>query len=514
MTAPISDLPRDAAERVTFDPISDSEWASLRALGHRMLDDLIDAQQALPHTPVWRPLPPAKRPLFEESGPEHGLGADAAYEQFRSHILPYGLGNWHPRFFGWVQGNGTPLAMLADMLASGMNPHMGGFNHAPAMVERQVIAWFAEWFGMAGASGLFVTGGTMANVHALACARVTVARRLGHDVRQQGVQPWPGEPIPGPLVFYGSSETHGWARKAAEWLGLGVRAFRQVPVHPDFTMQREALERMIEADRAAGLVPFSVIGTAGTVNTGATDDLNALADLCAKEALWFHVDGAFGALAALSPLVRDQVVGMERADSLAFDLHKWGSMPFECACVLVRDAAAHHAAFRNSASYLAPSDRGPTAGGMYFNERGLDLTRGFKALKVWMQLQADGVDKLGRIITQNVNQVRALVALIDAHRELERLAPAPLNIVCFRYRPDMHGTASPSPDRLDALNREVLSLLQERGIAMPSSTIIDGHFALRVAHVNHRTTDDDVSELVRDIVSIGREVVARSIIVT
>jgi len=510
MAAPISDPSRDADQRVTFDPITDTDWASLRALGHRMLDDLMDAQQALPHTPVWRPVPPAKRPLFDEGGPEHGRGADAAYDQFRSHILPYGLGNWHPRFFGWVQGNGTPLAMLADMLASGMNPHMGGFNHAPAMVERQVIAWFAEWFGMSGASGLFVTGGTMANVHALACARVTVARRQGHDVRKQGVQSWPGEPAPAPLVFYGSRETHGWAHKAAEWLGLGDRAFRQVPVHPDFTMQREALGQMIAADRAAGLVPFCVIGTAGTVNTGATDDLNALADLCVEHSLWFHVDGAFGALAALSPLVRDQVAGMERADSLAFDLHKWGSMPFECACVLIRDANAHHAAFRNSASYLTPSDRGPTAGGMYFNERGLDLTRGFKALKVWMQLQADGVDKLGRIITQNVNQVRALVSLIDAHPELERLAPAPLNIVCFRYRPVNLDTASVSPDQLDALNREVLSLLQERGIALPSSTMIDGQFALRVAHVNHRSTDDDVTALVHDIVTIGREVAGLS----
>ncbi|AMW05089.1 pyridoxal phosphate-dependent decarboxylase family protein [Gemmatimonas phototrophica] len=506
MAATPSNPPRDATTRVTFDPDTDTDWAALRTLGHRMLDDLIDAQQALPHTPVWRPLPPAKRPLFQKDGPEHGVGAAAAYELFRTHILPYGLGNWHPRFFGWVQGNGTPLAMLADMLASGMNPHMGGFNHAPAMVERQVIAWFAEWFGMEGASGLFVTGGTMANVHALACARVTIAHLRGHDVRSEGVQSWPGEQAQAPLVFYGSRETHGWAQKAAEWLGLGVRAFRQVPVRPDFTMQHELLKDMIAADRAAGLMPFCVIGTAGTVNTGATDDLNALADLCANEALWFHVDGAFGALAALSPLVREQVAGMERADSLAFDLHKWGSMPFECACVLVRDAAAHHAAFHNSASYLTPSDRGPTAGGMYFNERGLDLTRGFKALKVWMQLQADGVDKLGRIIAQNVHQVRALVSQIDAHPELERLAPAPLNIVCFRYRPIIHGSASLSSDRLDALNRELLSRLQERGIAMPSSTIVDGQFAIRVAHVNHRSTIDDMTALVGDIVELGREV--------
>lgn len=490
-------------ERVSFDPATDAEWTTLRALGHQMLDDLLDAQRGLPKTPVWQPVPDDKLALFSEVGPIEGQGAAAAYERIRSHVLPYGIGNWHPRFFGWVQGNGTPLAMLADMLASGMNPHVGGFNDAPARLERQVIQWFAEWFGMPGASGLFVTGGTMANVHALACARITIARALGRDARRDGVQSWPGEPAPSPFVFYGSSETHGWAHKAAEWLGLGDRAFRSVPVDATYRIRADLLAQQIAQDRAAGLTPFCVIGTAGTVNTGATDDLHALADLCEREQLWFHVDGAFGALAALSPLVRDQVAGMERAHSLAFDLHKWGSMPFECACVLVCDAAAHHEAFRNSASYLASGGRGPTAGGIYFNERGLDLTRGFKALKVWLQLQADGVAHFGRVITQNVQQVRRLLALIDEHDELELLAPAPLNIVCFRYRPPASQAEATDSD-LNALNQELLSALQESGEAMPSSTRLGERFAIRVAHVNHRTLDTDIDSLVDTIVARGR----------
>ena len=489
------------ADRATFDPVSPDGWDSLRALGHRMLDDLIDAQSVLSTQSVWQPVPPDLLRSFDEVGPTDGEGAAAAYERFRTRVLPYGLGNWHPRFFGWVQGNGTPLAMLADMLASGMNPHLGGFHQAPAMVERQVVRWFAEWLGLPGASGLFVTGGTMANVHALACARITVARRLGRDARRDGAQAWPGEPAPSPFVFYGSTETHGWAQKAAEWLGLGARAFRTVPVDAEYRVHVDALQTMITADRAAGLTPFCVIGTAGTVNTGATDDLVALADLCADKQRWFHVDGAFGALAALSPLVRDQVCGMERADSVAFDLHKWGSMPFECACVLVRDASAHHEAFRNTATYLAPGDRGPTAGGMYFNERGLDLTRGFKALKVWMQLHADGVSHFGRVITQNVQQVRRLVGIIVSHPELELLAPAPLNIVCFRYRPSpTHGDGT----TLDALNRELLVRLQESGVALPSSTVLGGRFAIRVAHVNHRTRDEDIDALVEAVLSEGR----------
>lgn len=492
-------------ERATFDPTTPQDWEALRSLGHRMLDDLLDTQQQLAAEPVWRPLPADVQATFLESGPIDGEGAASAYERFVANVLPYGLGNWHPRFFGWVQGNGTPLAMLADMLAAGMNPHLGGFNQAPAMLERQVVRWFAEWFDLPGASGLFVTGGTMANVHALACARVAAARRLGQDVRRDGVQHWPGQSAPSPFVFYGSSETHGWAYKAAEWLGLGHRAFRAVPVDSEYRIRLDLLATMIADDRAAGLTPFCVLGTAGTVNTGASDDLDGLAALAARERLWFHVDGAFGALAALSPLVREQVQGMHRADSLAFDLHKWGSMPFECACVLVRDATAHHDAFRNNASYLAPSERGPTAGGMYFNERGLDLTRGFKALKVWMQLHADGVSHLGRVITQNVQQVRQLVALIDAHPELERLAPAPLNIVCFRYRPrEAQGVEPVTTEMLNTLNRELLARLQESGVAMPSSTILGESFAIRVAHVNHRTRDHDIESLVQAIVAQGR----------
>lgn len=498
-------------ERASFDPTTEAEWAELRALGHRMLDDIFDSQQALPHSPVWRPLPTDKRLLFAEDGPVEGSGAEAAYERVRRHVLPYGLGNWHPRFFGWVQGNGTPLAMLADMLAAGMNPHLGGFNQAPALVEQQVVRWFAEWFGLPGASGLFVTGGTMANVHALACARVTVATRLGRAMRTDGVQAWPETPTPSPFVFYGSVETHGWAHKAAQWLGLGDRAFRMVPVNADYQIRTEALTEMIAADREAGLTPFCVIGTAGTVNTGATDDLHALADVCARERLWFHVDGAFGALAALSPLVREQIAGMERADSLAFDLHKWGSMPFECACVLVRDPEAHHAAFRNSAAYLAPAERGPTAGGMYFNERGLDLTRSFKALKVWMQLHADGVTHFGRVITQNVLQVRRLVSHIASIDELELLAPAPLNVVCFRYRPPAATLAGQSTLDLDALNAALLTRLQESGEAMPSSTWISGQFAIRVAHVNHRTRESDIDHLVATILQMGRSLVASAV---
>ena len=495
-------LPLDPSAAESFDPASPAAWDALRTLGHRMIDDMLDAQQQLAAAPTWQEVPSDKRVLFDAGVPQVGVGAEGAYELFRSHILPYGNGNWHPRFFGWVQGQGTPLAMLAEMLAAGMNPNVGGFNQAPVMVERQVISWLAALMGIPEAGGLLVTGGTTANTHGLGVARFWAARQRGRDVRANGLQAWPHEEAVRPLVFYGSTETHSWARKAAEWLGLGDRAFRRVPVTSAYEMDVNALCRQIADDREAGLDPFCVMGSAGTVNTGATDDLTAIAAVCRREQLWFHVDGAFGALAALAPSVREQVRGMELADSVAFDLHKWGSMPFECACVLVRDASINHDTFRATASYLAATTRGLSAGGVFFADRGLDLTRGFKALKVWMQLQADGASKLGRIIDQNVRQAQMLATAVEAHAELELLAPAPLNVVCFRYR---------SPDRtaseLDALNQELLLRLQERGIAAPSGTVIGGFYAIRVAHVNHRTTDADMTLLVESVVTLGREII-------
>lgn len=493
----------EARSEETLDPRSPEEWADFGALARRMVDEMLAHLASLPDQPAWRAVPAEVRAAMDAPVPREGAGAEAVYAEFVRDVLPYPNGNLHPRFFGWVQGNGTPLAMMADMLAAGLNPHLAGFDQAPAMVERQVLRWLGELLDMPGASGVLVTGGTMANTLALAVARFAKAREAGHDVRAHGTQAWPGEPAPAPLVFYGGDETHGWARKAAELLGLGDRAFRRIPVDAAHRVDVAAMAATIAADRAAGLRPFCVIGTAGTVNTGASDDLHALADLAAREGLWFHVDGAFGALAYLSPALRPQVAGLARADSVGFDLHKWGSLPFECACVLVRDEEAHRATFAASASYLAAATRGPIVGGLPFADRGVDLTRGFKALKVWMQLKADGVDRIVRVIEQNVAQTRHLAARVEAHPELEMLAEAPLNIACFRYVvPDA------APARLDALNGEILLRMQERGIAIPSSTVLGGRFALRVANVNHRARLSDLDAVVDGVVSLGRELVA------
>jgi glutamate/tyrosine decarboxylase-like PLP-dependent enzyme len=478
----------------TLDP---SDWPAFRTLAHRMVDDMLTHLASLHERPAWREMPSEVRESFSSPVPRTGAGDEAAYAAFVERVMPYTSGNYHPRFWGWVQGQGTPLGMMAEMLAAGINPHMSGFNQAPALVEHEVIRWLAELLGMpAGTSGLLVSGGTMASTVGMAVARYAGARRAGFDVREEGLQ---GDHPR--LVFYGSTETHNWARKTTELLGLGNRAFRRVPVNADYQIDVDALARMVREDRSAGLFPFCVVGTAGTVNTGATDDLATLADLCERENLWFHIDGAFGALAYLSPALRPIVAGLERADSIGFDLHKWGSLPFECACVLVRDPEMHRAAFATSASYIAPTDRGVIAGGLPFSDRGLELTRGFKALKVWMSLSAHGSDALAAVIEQNVRQAHDLAQRVMAHDELELLAPVPLNVVCFRFV-----APGVSDSRLNAVNEEILLRLQERGIAVPSATMLGGRYAIRVANVNHRSRDGDFVELVEAVPRIGREI--------
>ncbi|HEX7158917.1 MAG TPA: pyridoxal-dependent decarboxylase, partial [Edaphobacter sp.] len=269
-----------------------------------------------------------------------------------------------------------------------------------------------------------------------------------------------------------------------------------VGVDAGYRMRVDKLKEAVTADRAAGARPVCVVGTAGTVNTGATDDLAAIADVCAMEGMWFHVDGAFGALAYWSEKLRPLVKGIERADSLAFDLHKWGCMPYEAGCVLVRNAEAHSAAFASGASYLTAMERGVVGGGMKFPDRSMDLSRGFRALKVWMSLKALGVDVLVEMIEKNVEQARYLAERVSASSRLELAAEAPLNLVCFRYR----GAS-------DEENKEILMRLQERGIAVPSGTVIEGRFAIRVANVNHRSRTEDFDLLVDAAETIGAEVV-------
>lgn len=478
----------------SLDPTS---WDEFRVHGHRVLDELIDWLRDVRQRPAWQPVPEDTRAALQAPLPEAGEGLEATWDDFRRHVLPYPWGNVHPRFWGWVVGTGSPSGALAEFATAVFNVNAWGGHQSSAWVEAQVLDWCKAMLRFpAEGSGLLVTGGSVANLVALAAARDSAHEALAEG----GLHGHPRQ-----LVFYASAQTHNSVDKAVRLIGVGSAGLRLVRVSTDFTMDIAALEQLVAADRSAGLEPCCVIGNAGTVNTGTIDDLAGLADLCDREALWLHVDGAFGALAAISETLRPLVRGMERADSIAFDLHKWLYMPYDVGCVLVRDPAVHRRSFGARASYLAPLERGAAAGPYDYSTLGPELSREFRALKVWMLLKEHGVRKYARLIEQNVAQAKYLAGKVNRHAELELMAPVPLNIVCLRYV----GTGGrPAAQRLDEINREILMRIQERGIAVPSSTTLNGRFAIRVAISNHRSVRDDFDVLVDAVVEIGRELSA------
>jgi aromatic-L-amino-acid decarboxylase len=477
-------------EEESLDP---ADWKLMRSLGHRMIDDIMAYLETVRTRPVWQPIPENIKAYFKQPLPVEPQGPEQAYQDFLEYVLPHPMGNIHPRFWGWVIGTGTPLGMLAEMLAAGMNPNVGGADHVANYVEAQVVDWCKEMLGYpAEASGLLVSGGSMANLVGLTVARNSKAE---FDLRRHGVRAAPRH-----MTLYGSQETHSSVQKAIELLGLGSNAFRQIPVNSDFTIDISGLEIAILEDRQRGYQPICIIGNAGTVNTGAIDDLDRLADICQREELWFHVDGAFGALAALSSELRPLLVGMERADSLAFDLHKWMYMPYEVGCALVRQEENHRRTFALTPDYLTHSDRGLAGGSIWFSDYGVQLSRGFRALKVWMSMKEHGAQKYGRLIQQNIDQARYLASQVEDMSELQLLAPVPLNIVCFRFVAD-----DLDDEFLNDLNKELLIDLHESGVAAPSYTVIDGKYALRVAITNHRSKREDFEVLVREVIRLGRK---------
>ena len=475
----------------TLDPAS---WTEAQALSHRLIDDAIGYLRDVRDRPVWQAMPDSVKAGFATPVPRAAMPLGDVYREVTETLMPYPMGNIHPRFWSWYMGSSNYTGAIADFLAAIQGSNLGGGNHAAALMDGQVVNWLKEMLGFpASASGSLVSGGSMANLLALTVARNVKA---GIDVREQGVAA-----IAKPLRFYGSDQLHSCHRKAMETLGLGNPALRRIPSDAELRIDVAALRQAIAEDRAAGLQPACVIATAGTVNTGAIDDLEALAQLAAEEDLWLHVDGCIGALIAIAPQNGYRVTGIERADSVALDPHKWLHAPFEVGCVLVRDAAAHRATFAVTPEYLESTPRG-LAAGEWLHEYGLQTSRGFRALKVWMALKEHGLEKFGRLIDQNIAQAQYLAGLIAAEPVLELRAPVAINIVCFCYRlPGMTETA------LKALNVEIMLRLQEQGIAALSDTTLQGRHCLRVAINNHRTRRSDLDLLIRAVLRLGREIV-------
>jgi glutamate/tyrosine decarboxylase-like PLP-dependent enzyme len=469
-------------------PLEPADWQQFRTQGHRMLDDMFDYLQGIRQRPVWQPVPDQARAAFRSPLPAQGSDLANVHQQFMDNILPYAIGNTHPGFFGWVHGGGTAAGMLAEMLAAGLNANCGGRDHIPIEVERQVVRWMAELFGFpSSSSGLFVTGSSMANMIAVLVARY---RALGREVRSHGIPP------KRQLVAYASAGAHGCIAQAMDLAGLGSANLRKIPMNARFQMDITALETAITADRQAGLQPFFVAGTAGTVDVGAIDELPLLAAIAERNGLWFHVDGAYGALAALSPELRPLLDGIELADSIACDFHKWGQVPYDAGFILVRDGEMHLDTFASRDTYLRRDERGMAANSPWPCDFGPDLSRGFRALKTWFTFQVFGAERIGQVIYETCLLARYLEERIQAQPELELLAPVALNIVCFRHRAPGHAD-------IDAFNAALIADVQESGIAAPSATTVRGKLAIRAAIVNHRTGQSDIDALLAAVLQLG-----------
>ncbi|GAA3209398.1 pyridoxal phosphate-dependent decarboxylase family protein [Dactylosporangium siamense] len=457
----------------------------LTSAGRRAADITAGYLAGVGERPVWQPVPEADRSwLMRQELPSSGRPLSDLLDDISSRVLPYPMGNGHPRFFGWVNSAPSAAGVLVAPIAAALNPSCAGGDHAGVLLEHTVLRWLADLVGFPHrpGGGLLTSGASMATVVALATARQRAAERDGVDVREDGLY---GRP---PMVLYVSAEGHSCLRKAAELLGLGSRQVRVVPVDDGFRMDVEALRTLVARDTRAGLRPFCVAASAGTVNTGAVDPLDEIADVAAANGLWFHVDGAYGALGALAH--HAGYPGMARADSLVLDPHKWLGVPVDCGCVLWRDPSLTRATFSLVPAYLRDDHDGGTG---WFSEYGPEQTRPFRALRTWATMSHLGRDGITRLVDTTVRLAHTLGAMIDAAPDFELLAPVGTSIVAFRHRP------VDRDDQLDELNRRIPAAVQHRGRAFLTGTQLAGAEALRACLLNPATTEDDLVLLLDEI---------------
>ncbi|MEU4587200.1 pyridoxal-dependent decarboxylase [Kitasatospora aureofaciens] len=464
-----------------------------RSAARATADLVSDYLAELPARPVWQPMgDTARKTLLDAPLPAEGRPLGELLAAIERDVLPHPMGNGSPRFFGWVNSAPAPAGVLATLAAAAMNPSSAGGDHADIHLERAVVRWIAELvdFPHPPGGGLLTSGASMATIVCLAAARNRAARRAGHDVREEGLAGLP------PLIGYVTGETHSCVRKAAELLGLGSRHLRTVATGPDGRFDPVELGAAVERDRAAGLLPFLVVASAGTVGTGAVDEFGPIADLCEEQGLWLHVDGAYGAFGRLDPAIAHRYAGLERADSLALDPHKWLGVPVDCGCALVRDTDELRATFSLVPSYL----RDEAAGALgWFSEYGTEQTRPFRALKVWATIAHRGRTGLARDIAHCTALARRLGELVEADDELELLAEVQTSIVAFRHR-----TTGLDGTELNALNRDLPVAVQRRGRVFVTGARFGGQEMLRACLLNAATTEEDLHLLLAEVKAAAR----------
>ena len=476
---------------------------AFRRAGHRLVDELAALLVSIPS----RPVTPGERPAAVRAAlglggplPEEGADAEALLADTARRLFDHSLFNGHPRFFGYITSSPAPIGMLGDLLASALNPNVGGWTLSPAAteIECETLRWLAELIGYPWSSGdtggVLVSGGNMAN---LVCFFAARAAMTPWNVREQGVGAG-GER----LRVYVSAEAHTWVQKATDLSGLGTDALRWIPTDSSQRMDVGALARAIAADRAAGDRPCLVVGTAGSVSTGAVDPLPAIAELCRAERLWFHVDGAYGALAAAVEDAADDLRGLRLADSVALDPHKWLYAPIEVACALVRDAEKLRAAFSYRPPYYHFEEHE-----VNFVDYGPQNTRGFRALKVWLAMKQAGAAGYRRMIGDDMRLSRAMAEAVAGTPGLE-LVTQSLSIATFRFvPPDLRPRAAERgvAEYLNALNQRLLERCQAGGEAFVSNAVVEGRYVLRACIVNFHTRRVDVEALPAIIARLGRE---------
>jgi glutamate/tyrosine decarboxylase-like PLP-dependent enzyme len=484
--------------------------AQFRAAGHALVDRLADLLATMPDRPVTPHTTPAaiRARLGDGRLPESGTDPVALLDHATSILFDNSTFNGHPRFFGYITASAAPIGILADFLAAGINQNCGAWSLSPAAteIERQSLRWVAEFIGFPSTcGGIFVSGGNMANMVCFLVARSAYAARVGFDYRATGMTA--GDAAK--LTAYTSAETHTWVQKAAELFGLGSDAVRWIETDSAQCMRMDRLRERIAEDRRAGYRPFLVIGTGGSVATGAVDPLPEIAELCREEQLWFHVDGAYGAPAARVESAPPSLAALGEADSVAVDPHKWLYAPLEAGCALIRDAERLRATFSHRPSYYhfqGLAEDPP----INFYEWGPQNSRGFRALKVWLAFQHVGRAGYTRLINEDIALAQRMYEKIDAHPELEALTCG-LSITTFRYAPpDLPGSLSGEERTtyLNELNSALLTRLTEGGAIYLSNALIGDTFALRACIVNFRTSVADVDAIPEIVAREGRIVSA------